>query len=185
VWCTGARFAWKCAGYLDGMTYARARFVSALFAVTAGALMAVGAFTFTPGTERWVGFGVGSSVLAVILLAFTIRRRGMIHRLLDLPLVLICAWSIVCARVIEVTGAGSSDLAIKWWGISCGAAIFGIGIVSLVLHELDLERELRQALDTQWSIRALNARGRAAVDGGTRDPVGNGRYADAVSRSSG
>jgi hypothetical protein len=169
------------------MIYARARFVSALFAATAGALMAVGAFTFTPGTERWVGFGVGSSVLAVILLAFIVRRRGVIQRLLDLPLVLVCVWSIVCSRVIEVTGAGSSELAIKWWAISCGSAIFGVGMLTLLLHELDLERELRQALDTQWSIRALNARGRTVVDGdGTdADRVSNARYVDAVSRSSG
>jgi hypothetical protein len=76
-------------------------------------------------------------------------------------------------------------MAIKWWGIGCGSAVFGIGIVSLVLHELDLERELRRALDTQWSIRPLNGSERTVVDGSDRDLVGNGRYADAVSRSSG
>lgn len=165
------------------MGYARARFASALVTAAAGAVMAAGAFMFTPDTERWVGFGGGGAVLVAVVIAFAVPRRGTIQRALDAAVVLVCVWSIVCSRAIEAGGAGSSQLAIKWWGISTGAALCGLGVAALLIHEWDLERELRRAREAHPPIRGSRSQRIPVGAVAGLDLVGQNGQADAVSRA--
>jgi hypothetical protein len=93
---------------------------------------------------------------------------------------LACAWTIVCSRVIESTGAGSSPHAVKWWGIAAGAALCGAGLLSLVLHEWRLERHLRQ---TEEQLYESRRRELVLHDGDRSHPIQ--RHQDALSRTAG
>ena len=124
------------------MSYAHSRFSAALAVAIMGAVLAVGAFTLPPVSERWLALGVGAAGLITLAGAFAVRGRGTAQRLLDGPLALVCAWAIVNARVIESSGAGSSAHAVKWFGFAAGAAIAALGLLGLLLHERGLERDL-------------------------------------------
>jgi len=176
------------------VTYARARFNSVLVVCATGAVTLVGAFTFPPRADRWLAFGMGCCVLLAVLAGFLVRGRGVAQRALDLPLALIGAWSIVCSRVIEHAGAGSSASAIKWLTFGSGAAICALGTIGLLIHEWSLERDLRIAAERIAAAEAI-ASERIWGLGAPNEPDGDQehgsqllsaseRYADAVARAS-
>lgn len=138
--------------------YASARFSSTVLTAAVGAVVGVGAFTFTGAIERWVAFGGGCLTISVIALAFLIPRRGAVQRMLDLPTVLIGAWLIVSSRAIESSGSGASPYAVKWLNGSAAAALLGIGLVGLLLHEAAIERDLRSLMENPWLFRAKRTR---------------------------
>ncbi|HEX3802027.1 MAG TPA: hypothetical protein VHV75_04225 [Solirubrobacteraceae bacterium] len=171
------------------MSNASARFASVLLTITSGAVLGVGAFTLGPGTERWLAFGVGCAVLTAVGLAFLAPRRGAVQRLLDLPTVLTGAWLVVCSRAIESAGAGGSGHAVKWFNLAAGAVLCGAGIVGLLLHEFELERDLERVADESWAVRAMRNQARASRsgsgDGAHASMITEQEYADAISRSAG
>jgi hypothetical protein len=57
--------------------------------------------------------------------------------------------------VIESSGAGATPHAVKWLNGSAGAALCGIGVVGLLLHEAGLERDLRGLAKETWMARAV------------------------------
>lgn len=156
---------------------ARARFYAALMTAAAGALAGLSAFTLTTATQRWVSFGAGCCALVVVLVAFAVPGRGALQRLLDVPLALLSVWAIVCSRAIESTGAGSSGASVKWLTLASGAAIFGLGLLGLIVHEWKVERDLRRALTPHLTLTAAPARGSSSPAPRT--------YADAASRTAG
>jgi hypothetical protein len=133
-------------------SYARSRFISVLCFAIAGATLAVGAFLFTPNAERWLGVGVGSGVLVVLLGAFATSGRGLLQRLLDLGLAPIAAWAVVSALTIEQSATGPVPHLVRWLGFSAGAAIAVIGIIGLVAHEFGVERDLTYATERIWGL---------------------------------
>lgn len=139
------------------MSFASARFVSTLLTAVVGAVVGVGAFTFTTPTERWVAFGGGCVATVVIALAFLVPRRGVVQRALDLPGVLTGAWLLVSSRAIESSGAGSTAHAVRWLNAAAGAALGAIGIIGLLLHEAGLERDLRRLASDSWRVRVARA----------------------------
>jgi hypothetical protein len=177
------------------MNSARSRFVAALAVAITGAVLGVGAFTLSPSSERWLALGVGAAVLVTLAAAFAVRGRGRVQRILDGPLALVCAWTIVCARVIESSGAGSSAHAVKWFNLAAGAAIASFGLVGLLVHERGMERgllsEVERAVELEASARlALSVTGELdAFHGGAddhaheADRVANGRSGNALSRT--
>jgi hypothetical protein len=145
------------------LTYERVRFASALFTTVSGVVLAVGAFTFTGQTVRWIGLGAGCGTLAVLAIAFAVRGRGAAQRVLDLPLAVICGWTIVASRVIEHSGGGSSPHAVKWLSLSAGAAICGFGAVALFLHERGVTRDLQWAAQRIQTLQSEHDRERLSV----------------------
>lgn len=137
------------------MSYAGARFTSTLLTAVVGAVLGIGAFTFTAPTERWVAFGGGCVAIIVIALAFLMPRRGVAQRALDLPAVLIGAWLIVSSRAVESSGAGATPHAVKWLNVPAGAALCGIGVAGLLLHEAGLEHDLRRLAKEPWMVRGV------------------------------
>jgi hypothetical protein len=136
------------------LTYARARRTCALFTVVSGAVIAVTALTFDAASVRWIAFGGGCAVLSALMVAFAIRGRGTAQRIIDLPLALVCAWAIVCSRVIEHAGAGASPGAVKWFNLAAGAAICGFGTLGVLLHERGMDRDLEWAAERIQSLQA-------------------------------
>jgi hypothetical protein len=139
------------------MSFASARLISTLLTAIVGAVLGVGAFSLTAPTERWVAFGGGCAALVVVALAFLMPRRGAVQRALDLPSVLIGVWLIVASRAVESGGAGSSPDAVKWLTLASGAALCGVGVVGLLLHEMGLERDLGRLAGDSWTINAIRA----------------------------
>jgi hypothetical protein len=149
------------------MSYAGARFTSTLLTAVVGAVVGIGAFTFAAPTERWVAFGGGCVAIVVIGLAFLMPRRGVVQRVLDLPAVLIGVWLLVCSRAVESGGAGATPHATKWLNVAGGAALCGIGVVGLLLHEAGLQHDLRRLAKETWMVRAVRTRD----DDSSTDPV--------------
>jgi hypothetical protein len=145
------------------MNNTRLRFATTVLATAGGALLAVGAFVFAPGTERWIGLGVGAGVGAATVLASATSGRGTVQRALDLILLPICVWALVSARTIELASHGASPGLVKWLSFSAGATIFATGVIGLVAHELGVESDLR------WALEQLSGEGSAAAETGTDD----------------
>jgi hypothetical protein len=122
--------------------FATLRFATALVAIGVGAPLGAGAFVFTPSAERWVGFGGGAGVLSVVLVLALTAGRGTVQRVIDALLAPTAAWALVAARTVEL----HSESTTKWLGLSAGAAITGLGLISLVAHEIAVESDLRWAL---------------------------------------
>jgi hypothetical protein len=164
------------------MSFATARFTSALATTIVGGVLGVGAFSLTAATERWLAFGGGSVALVVIAVAFLMPRRGAVQRVLDLPAVLAGIWLIVASRAVESSGAGASPNAVKWLTLAPAAALCGIGVVGLLLHEIGLERDLRRLADDSWTVNAI----RTCTDESRPSAVaGPGQHQDAFSRTAG
>ena len=134
-------------------SFARWRFLSGAALTAGGALLTLGAFTFSPGSERWIGFGVGAGLLAGLLGILATAGQGPIHRALDLLAALVCAWALVSARTVELAVNGAGPERVRWLGFSAGAAICGLGILSLLLHEWALERDLDWATGELVALR--------------------------------
>jgi hypothetical protein len=125
------------------------RFSSNLLLAIVGGAVAACSLLFAPAVVRWLALGAGCAAVAITLLAFAIRGRGLAQRLLDAPVVALGAWTIVAATTF--TGATQ-----RWTSFANAAALCALAVVGLIAHEVAIERDLQH--DTDAASRAVAAR---------------------------
>jgi membrane-associated phospholipid phosphatase len=97
-----------------------------------GAFTVVASMVWIPSTFMWLMFGAG--VLSVALAGgIAIRGRGNAQRALDGTIGILGAWTIVASLVF-------SGSVVTWLGFATGAALVGLALIGLTLHELYTER---------------------------------------------
>lgn len=117
-------------------------------AVLAGFLVVV-SLAWPVSASMWIMFGVG--VVAVLLLgAVLIPGRGLAQRLLDAPIAVLGAWTIIASLVF----AGST---VMWLAFASGIAFVGLAVLGLVLHEISTERVVH-SLEVRTVTGAEHAR---------------------------
>ena len=97
-----------------------------------GAFTVVASQVWAPATFMWLMLGAG--VVAVLTAsAIVARGRGTAQRSLDATIGVLGAWTVVASLVFS--GAVVTRL-----GFATGAALVGLAVVGLTLHELYTER---------------------------------------------
>ena len=97
-----------------------------------GAFTVVASQVWAPATFMWLMFGAG--VVAVLAAgAIVLRARGNAQRSLDGIVGILGAWTIVASLVF-------SGSVVTWLGFATGAALVGLALIGLTLHELYTER---------------------------------------------
>jgi len=76
-------------------------------------------------------------VLIVVLVAFAIRGRGRVQRVLDAATMGVAAWTIVAGRSLD--GAQ-----LKWWSVGQAVVLLTLGVAGLLSGELELRGALRR-----------------------------------------
>lgn len=97
-----------------------------------GAFTVVASMVWAPTTFMWLMLGAGI-LAAATAGAVAIRGRGPAQRTLDGVAGLLGAWTIVASLVF--TGS-----VVTWLGFASGAALVGLALLGLTLHELSTER---------------------------------------------
>jgi hypothetical protein len=116
------------------------RFAAHLAALNCGALAVVAAMAFRPAVAAWITFGVAAATVIAALAAFAVPAQGAAARTWEVLLVLVGAWAILCTRVF------GSPHVLKWLCFSCGVAIWALGALGLITHEVLVEGRLRRSL---------------------------------------
>jgi hypothetical protein len=114
-----------------------ARLLSNLFVAIAGALLLVACFAFRPDVLGWLAAAAGCAVLVVVLVAFAMRGRGRVQRVLDAATMAVAAWTIVAGRSLDGTQ-------LKWWSVGQAVALLTLGVAALLSGELELRSALRR-----------------------------------------
>ena len=97
-----------------------------------GGFAVVASIVWAPTTFMWLMLGTG--ILAAATGAGVgIRSRGTAQRSIDATVAILGAWTIVASVVF-----GGS--VVTWLGFATGAALVGLGLLGLTLHELRTER---------------------------------------------
>lgn len=109
------------------------RFISNLLVAVFATVQLVACFAFPPAVTGWLGFGTSCATVVTVLIAFAFRGRGPAQRGLDLVVLLIGVWTLIATRAY----AGET---VKWVSFSGGAAVWGLAMAGLVVHELGAER---------------------------------------------
>jgi hypothetical protein len=133
------------------------RFASNLTAILAGSFLVAAALGFAPAVLGWIALAVGSCLAATVLVAFAMRGRGIVQRLLDVAILVLCAWTIVASRAF----AGQ---ALHWLTFASGVLLTTLAVVALVVHEALLELAIRQTLTLQDGDHAVRVRKRPPID---------------------
>jgi hypothetical protein len=116
-----------------------ARFASNLAILAAGVVLVCCSLGMRADVSGWIGLGIGSLVLVATMSGFATRDRGVAQRVLDVPLAVLGAWTIVASRVF------APGATLKWLMFSSGAAAALLALAGLIAHELASELALRRA----------------------------------------
>jgi hypothetical protein len=108
------------------------RYLSNISLAAAGAFLAVAAFAFGVSTFEWLSFAGGIAAIAISS-AIVLKGRGNAQRAIDATAAAVGAWTIVESLLFSGT-------TITWLGFGAGAALAGLALVGLTLHELHTER---------------------------------------------
>lgn len=119
------------------------RFVSNLLVLLAGALLVCVSLALSVTVSSWVGLGIGAFAALTTLVAFAVRGRGLLQRILDGVLALLSAWTIVAARAFP------GEASLKWLMFSSGAAFVALAVQGLVAHEVMLELALGRGVQPE------------------------------------
>lgn len=115
----------------------RSRFVSNLLVLVVGALLMADRFLFGPGTAHWLGFGAGCFIVCVVGVAFLVRGRGSLQRILDLIMALAGGWMVLAALAYDPGSAG-------WIALGAGGTAALAALAGLVAHEALMERAVTE-----------------------------------------
>jgi hypothetical protein len=108
------------------------RFLTNSVLAVLGGFTVVASMVFVPSTFMWLMLGAG--VLSVALAGgIVIRGRGNAQRSLDGTIGILGAWTIVASVVF-------SGSVVTWLGFASGAALVGLALIGLTIHELYTER---------------------------------------------
>jgi hypothetical protein len=137
------------------------RYLTNLALALLGGFLVVTSQAFAAGTFGWLMLGVGIAALVICVPAIAIRSRGIGQRGIDSLVSLLGAWTIVASQVF----AGST---VTWLGFASGAALVGLGVAGLSVHELSTERvvhsfELRSSSPNGAAVQSESERERAGV----------------------
>jgi hypothetical protein len=122
------------------------RFVSNLLVLLAGALLTCASLGMSIEAAGWIGLGVGAITALSTLVAFAVRGRGLLQRLLDGVLVLLGAWTVVASR------AFAGDGSLKWLMFSAGVALLALAVQGLIAHEVMLELALGRGVRSELGL---------------------------------
>jgi hypothetical protein len=112
-----------------------ARFASNFVVLLLGAGLLVCLFAFGRPTADWVAVGAGAGSVVMALYSFASVDQGAYQRVADVLIVLLGAWAIVAARVMNDPGV--------WLIFGAGAGLTVLGALGLVIREVRLSGELQ------------------------------------------
>jgi hypothetical protein len=118
----------------------RLTFISRLALLTTAVFGVVATQVFA--THAWseetleVMFIAGGGI-AIALALIDAYAGSLAQRLLDVPIALLGAFA-----VVQAVSFGGNEL--KWWSFGTAAALAGLSIIGLVLHELSTERVVHE-----------------------------------------
>jgi len=108
------------------------RYLTNIALAVAGGFLVVASQAFVVSVFEWLMLGIG--VFAALAAgAAVLRSRGLTQRGLDGIVGAIGAWTIVASLIFTGT-------VVTWLGFASGAALVGLALVGLTLHELSTER---------------------------------------------
>jgi hypothetical protein len=116
------------------------RFISNLLVSVYATFLLVACFAFRPPLVGWLGFAMSCATVVTVLVAFAFGGRGPVARMIDVILAVIGAWTIVASRAY-------SGGTVKWLSFSSGAALWGLAVIGLIVHELLAERTLSTVVE--------------------------------------
>ncbi|HVX32895.1 MAG TPA: hypothetical protein VHA80_07115 [Solirubrobacterales bacterium] len=126
----------------------RMHFITRTALLVLGGFLAVVSQIWTGDVLQWVFVG-GGAVMMLMALADATRERPT-QRALDGLILLLGAWTVVEAFIFD-----GNDL--KWWSFASGAAIAGLAVVGLIVHEMSTERVVHE-LSVSHEPRGVESR---------------------------
>jgi hypothetical protein len=115
----------------------RMHFISRLALLIAGSFLVVATqeSVWMGNTLKWMFIAGGA--LAIVAAAADAMRDSLEQRSIDLLTALVGAWMIV-----EVLALSQAD--VKWWSFGSAAAIAGLSVAGLIVHEWSTERVVHE-----------------------------------------